>query len=238
MIENIFFLYFSIFYSRLFLIYIYIYTFSMISIQKALKNIIGDSPFLEDGIYHWYINFSSFADYILPRVEQITKKKVTVSSIKMGLTEYSRNSHKSIQYKRFSIEDFYIKKNIKVIYMDKNSETTRLIHNIYGESFSTESYLAVISWWREIWVIYDAKLAAQIEWHISPKYRKLELEKLSAIGIYLDDDAINQSGILYTTTKKLNFSNINIIELVSNFTEVAFIIQKKDLKKSLEVLLV
>jgi hypothetical protein len=55
----------------------------MISIQEALKKIISDSPFLEDGIYNSYINFSSFAEYIQPRVEQITKKKVTVSSIKM-----------------------------------------------------------------------------------------------------------------------------------------------------------
>jgi hypothetical protein len=55
----------------------------MISIQDALTQIIADSPFWEDGLYHGYINFSSFASYIQPRVEQITQKNVTLSSIKM-----------------------------------------------------------------------------------------------------------------------------------------------------------
>ena len=68
----------------------------MISINQALKEIISDSPFLEDGIYNWYINFSSFANYIRPRIEQITKKKVTISSIKMWLTKYSKETQKII----------------------------------------------------------------------------------------------------------------------------------------------
>jgi hypothetical protein len=43
--------------------------------------------------------------------------------------------------------------------------------------------------------------------------------------------------LIYTLTKKLNFNNINLLELISNFTEVAFLVEKKDLKKSLEVLI-
>lgn len=209
----------------------------MISIQQALEEVIADSPFLEDGMYHWYINFSSFASYIQPRIEKITKKKVTVSSIKMWLTKYSQEKQKSIAYKKFSIEDFYIKKHIKIIYMDKTSETLELIKTIYSHEFSKENYLAIISWWREIWVIYDAKLADIIENHIDKKHRKLELEDLSTIWIYLDENCINEAWTIYTLTKKLNFSNINTVELVSNYTEIAFIVEQKNLKKSLEVLM-
>ena len=210
----------------------------MISISQALEEIIADSPYIEDGMYHWYINFSSFASYIQPRIEQITKKKVTLSSIKMWLSKYSHEKQKAISYKTFNIEDFYIKKHIKIIYMDKTDETLQLIQKLYWSNFSKDDYLAIISGWREIWIIYDTKLSQAIEDHIDPIYRKLELSELSAIGIYLDDNAINETGILYTLTKKLNFSNINAIELVSNCSEVAFIIDQKNLKKALEVLLI
>ena len=210
----------------------------MISINQALEEIIADSPFIEDGMYHGYINFSSFASYIQPRIEQITKKKVTLSSIKMWLTKYSHERQKAISYKKFNIEDFYIKKHIKIIYMNKTDETLQLIQKLYWSNFSKDDYLAIISGWREIWIIYDTKLSQAIEDHIHPVHRKLELSELSAIGIYLDDNAINETGILYTLTKKLNFSNINAIELVSNCSEVAFIIDQKNLKKALEVLLV
>ena len=161
----------------------------MISIQQALEEVIADSPFLEDGMYHWYINFSSFASYIQPRIERITKKKVTVSSIKMWLTKYSQDKQKSITYKKFSIEDFYIKKHIKIIYMDKNLTTLEYIKNIHSEELPKENYLAIISGWREIWVIYDEKLSHIIEENIDLQSRKVELTGLSVIGIYMHDGA-------------------------------------------------
>jgi len=207
----------------------------MISIQQALKEIISDSPFLEDWIYNWYINFSSFASYIKPRIEQITKKKVTISSIKMWLTKYSKETHKSIKYKKFNTWDFYVKKDIEIIYMDKNSETLDLIKNIPNNK---ENYLAIISWWREISVIYDKKISDVINSRILEKYIKLKVKNLSIIWMYFEEDSINENWLIYTLVKKLNFNNINLLELVSNFTEVAFLVQKKDLKKSLEVLLI
>ena len=210
----------------------------MISINKALDEIISDSPFLEDWIYNWYINFSSFASYIKPRIEQITKKKVTISSIKMGLTKYSREKQKSITYKNFNTGDFYVKKNIEIIYMNKNEQTLELIKNIHNKNFDRENYLAIISWGREISVIYDLKISEEINKQIPEKNIKLKIKELSIIWMYFEEDNINENWLIYTLVKKLNFNNINMLELVSNFTEVAFIVNKKDLKKSLEVLLV
>ncbi len=210
----------------------------MISISQALKQIISDSPFLEDGIYNSYINFSSFAEYIKPRIEQITKKKVTTSSIKMWLTNYAKNSRKIVKYQNFNTWDFYVKKNIEIIYMNKNFETIKIIRKIQNQDFDRENYLAIISWWREISVIYDERIKENINSKIPEKYKRKKIENLSIIWMYFDEDNINENWLIYTLTKKLNFNNINLLELVSNFTEVAFLIQKKDLKKSLEILMV
>jgi hypothetical protein len=38
-----------------------------------------------------------------------------------------------------------VKKNIEIIYMDKNSETLELIKNIHNNNFDRENYLAIIS---------------------------------------------------------------------------------------------
>lgn len=210
----------------------------MISINQALKEIISDSPFLEDWIYNWYINFSSFANYVKPRIEQITKKKVTISSIKMWLTKYSKGTQKNIKYKKFNTWDFYVKKNIEIIYMDKNSETLELIKNIFNNNFDKESYLSIISGGREISIIYDYKISEEINSYILEKNIKLKVKDLSIIWMYFEEDNINENWLIYTLVKKLNFNNINLVEIISNFTEVAFLVNKKDLKKSFEVLLV
>ncbi len=210
----------------------------MISIQQALKEIISDSPFLEDWFYNGYINFSSFAEYIKPRIEQITKKKVTISSIKMWLTNYAKNARKTIKYKKYDSWDFYVKKNIEIIYLNKNNETLKIIKKIQENNFDRENYLAIISWWREISIIYDEKIWENIKNNIPENFIRKKLENLSLIWIYFDEDNINQNWLIYNLTKKLNFNNINLLELVSNFTEIAFLVEKKDLKKSLEVLMI
>jgi hypothetical protein len=50
----------------------------MISIKECVDVIVSDNLFLEDSLYNEYLNLSSFALYILPRVEQMTKKEVTI----------------------------------------------------------------------------------------------------------------------------------------------------------------
>jgi hypothetical protein len=156
----------------------------------------------------------------------------------MWLTKYSKNSQKIISYKKFDSWDFYVKKEIEIIYLNKNSETIKLIKNIFEENFWKENYLAIISWWREISVIYDEKIKEKINSKIPKNFIRKKIKNLSLIWMYFDEDNINQNWLIYQLTKKLNFNNINLLELVSNFTEVAFLIEKKDLKKSLEVLLV
>jgi hypothetical protein len=117
----------------------------MISISKALEHIISESPFLEDALYHEYLNLSSFASYIKPRIEQITKKQVTLGSIKMSLSRYSIKQQKNITFKRFAIEDFFIKKNIHTLYMDKNPTNLQLIAELHLEQANTTHYMAHIS---------------------------------------------------------------------------------------------
>jgi hypothetical protein len=50
----------------------------MISINNAITKLINESPFLEDGLYHEYINLTSLSQYIKPQIESITKKEVTI----------------------------------------------------------------------------------------------------------------------------------------------------------------
>jgi aspartokinase len=155
----------------------------------------------------------------------------------MWLTKYSQKVHKSLVYKRFCVDDFYVKKDISIIYMEKNSHTLSLIQQIYRDNFSTDHYIITIHWEREIGIIYDNKIAEKIDWIIPVSVRKMFLQNFSAVWIYLPEDSINEIWVIYTLSKRLNFNNINIVEMVSNYTEITFIINKSELKKSLEVLI-
>lgn len=210
----------------------------MISIQNALEKIIWESPYLEDGFYNWYINFSSFANYIKPRIEQITKKSISIDSIKMWLTKFSKNHQKNVAYTKFETGDFYVKKNIEIIYLEKNKTSENILKNLSFLLFNNDTFLTIISWEKDISIIYDAKIKEKISEIIPKNNIKKSLENLSIIWIYLNENFINQNWIIYNLTKKISINNINILEIISTYSEVNFLINKKDFKKSLEILVI
>ncbi|MBB1553876.1 hypothetical protein HG442_000505 [Candidatus Gracilibacteria bacterium] len=56
--------------------------------------------------------------------------------------------------------------------------------------------------------------------------------------MFLKEHQLNDVGIIYTLTKKIQFSNINIVEVASSFNEVHIIIKSEDLKNVIEALII
>nr|MDD3720565.1 hypothetical protein [Candidatus Gracilibacteria bacterium] len=202
----------------------------MISINTALDKIINESPFLEEGLYHEYINLTSFSEYIKPKIELITKKEVSIGAIKMALSRYIKNKQKIITYKRFDLNDFFIKKHINIIYTKNNIET----FNITNINKSNEDFITIIQGINNCSIVFNDNLKEKIEKIINKKDIILKLNNLSLIGINLDENRVNEIGIVYTITKKINFSNINIIEIITSLKEIHFLVKDEDLKKTIE----
>ena len=66
---------------------------------------------------------------------------------------------------------------------------------------------------------------------------KFKISELWAIWIHLDEELLKTTWVIYNLTKKLAFYNINIVNILSTYTEIVFIIDEKDLKKAFEVLI-
>lgn len=211
----------------------------MISINKALEKIINDSPFLEDWLYNEYINLTSLSSYIKPKIELLTKKEVTIWAIKMALSRFIKEKQRTIKYRVFNTNDFFIKKTIGIIYIEKNNETINIIKDINSLwILKDDDYLTIIQWWKNISIIYNENIKNTIENMVWQKYIELKINDLSLIWVYFDVSNINEIWLLYTLTKKINFNNINIIELISSYKEIHFIVKNEDLKKTINALII
>lgn len=202
----------------------------MISINTALDKIINESPFLEEWLYNEYINLTSFSEYIKPKIELITKKEVSIWAIKMALSRFIKNKQKIITYKRFDLSDFFIKKHINIIYT-KNNYAAFEIANIKKLN---DDFITIIQWINNCSIVFNDNLKEKIEEKINKKDIILKLDNLSLIWINLDENRINEIWIVYTITKKINFSNINIVEIITSLKEIHFLVKEEDLKKTIE----
>ena len=210
----------------------------MISIKECVDVIVSDNLFLEDSLYNEYLNLSSFALYILPRVEQMTKKEVTIWSIKIALSRISKEKQKSIPYKRICSDNIFVKKNISLISLNNTINSNKLIRKLHSINlWEDKNYFWVIQWVNEIDIIYSKNLKSWIDDILCNHNIKLKIDNLWAIWIHLDEELLNTMWVIYNLTKKLAFYNINIVNILSTYTEIVFVIKEKDIKKAFEVLM-
>ena len=211
----------------------------MISIKNCVDKIVSDNLFLEDSLYNDYLNLSSFALYILPRIKQMTKKEVTIWSIKVALSRIAKEKQKSIKYQKIDYDNIFIKKNISVISLNNSDRSINSIKKVQLLNLWTDkNYFWVIQWITETDIVYSKNLKAWVEKLINKCDIKLKLGDLWAIWIHLDEELFDSIWVIYNFTKKLAFYNINIINILSTYTEIVFIVNEKDLKKAFEVLVI
>ena len=210
----------------------------MISIKECVDVIVSDNLFLEDSLYNEYLNLSSFALYILPRIEQMTKKEVTIWSIKIALSRIAKEKQNSIPYRKICSDNIFIKKNISLISLNNTINSNKLIRKLHSINlWEDKNYFWVIQWVNEIDIIYSKNLKSWIDDILCNHNIKLKIDNLWAIWIHLDEELLNTMWVIYNLTKKLAFYNINIVNILSTYTEIVFVIKEKDIKKAFEVLM-
>ncbi len=201
----------------------------MITLKEALTQVIKENNFIEDALYNDYLNLTWFAIYIKPYIDNKLQKQISISSIKMALSRYSYGWVASRKQKILLPKDFYIKDNISIFYIENNCKNYQKILALYEKLEKQNSYFSFINWSREISVITNI---------CNPDIKdyKLKLENLVIIWVYLPEDFLYQKWMFYHITKQLLFHNINIVEIVSTYTEISVIIDKKDLKTAFNAL--
>ncbi len=208
----------------------------MLKIKDAIDTIIGNNAFLEDALFNSYLNISSFSEFIKPQVELLTKKEVTVASIKMTLSRISIQGKKKKEYK-LQADTFFLRKNITIMTIEKDPENHAFIHKIYEnvEKFPSE-YIAVIEWGGEIDIVFSKGLSNIIRTIIPDEKIKIQIIDVSLIGASLNKEAIHNPWLFYTLSKKLFFFDINILQVISTYREIGIIVKSEDTKRAFEIL--
>lgn len=210
----------------------------MKSIKTCIEEIVIENSFLEDALYYNYLNLSSFAEYIKPKLEKDLQKEVTVWAIKIALSRIAKEKQKSIENLVFKPNNFYVKKWIEIINIWYNSDIIEKITQILNKKVDKkEYYFSIIQWNSEINIIFCEEIKDIIYKIIKEEKINISIKNLWAIWINLNEKMLETKGMFYTITKKLAFAWINVLEIVSTYKEIMIFVDEKDIKNSLNVLI-
>lgn len=210
----------------------------MISISDALEEIIGNYPFIEEGLAKGIINYSAFAREIRPQIEKKLYKSIKEGAIVMALKRLSDSldkKRKNIQ--KLNLTNLTVRSNLTE-FTFLNSEALpdkqRGLFNQLAEK--KDIFCAVSQGVRETTFIASLEASQMIERIFSSEILVAKIENLSSIAIHLPKEVVYIPGVYYQILKVLAWENINVIEVLSTYTELTVIVESKNVDQAFSAL--
>ena len=212
----------------------------MITINELLEQIILRTPFLEEGLSQGIINLSALSRKIRPQIEKKLLKPVSESAILMALKRLlpdiiSKSENMDINLKagditvRSGLTEFTYSKSGTLI-----ENKMRLLDEIKS---SGDFFVTITQGVHETTMIVNSSLKKRLEEIFRGETLIKKIDDLAAITIRLTGDMVYLPGVHYNILKQLAWHNINVIEVVSTYTEFNIILQKKEVDTSFSILL-
>ena len=183
------------------------------------------------------MNLSAYANKIQPIVSEKTYKPVSKGAIVTALSRMRDELGKVPPLRPIvKIEDMSIKSPLIEISFEKTTKFVELTSQLDSKLLLQSNFYTITYGVSEITLILSENLEKQILNHFKIKPKGV-YKKLVAITVrFVEQEYIEVPNMIYTLVSALASKRINIIEIVSTFTEISFIVREKDMKDTIEVL--
>lgn len=212
----------------------------MTSIQKIVNDLIQQQPFIEEALAQGLINHNELGRKLKPQVELNLKKEVNETAVSMAVRRYSRQITEEVQIKnKIELEDadIIIRQGLFEFTVHKTPETIKILRRIHDIiELSPRDFLTITHGMYEITIVTNQRFRPELEILFDESVRKKIIDHLSALSIKLPDDAIEGVGLYYIITKALAWNNVNIVEIISTWSELTLIIEDDKISLSHEVI--
>jgi aspartokinase len=211
----------------------------MITIPEIVEQIISGSPFLEDALGEGIINYSSLARKIKPEVERRLLKDVQLGAILMAIRRMSKKFKPGSSLKKIihSNNDLIVRSNLFELVIPNTEFTIQIHEQLINLAEKEEQYFMTITEGVfETTIIASNDLYDQVKKIIPHEKITTELTHLSSITIHLPTSNVYSPGLYYFFLKALAWEGINVIEVVSTYTELTIVLDNKDVDRAFSVL--
>lgn len=210
----------------------------MITVPEATQIIIKRSRYLSEAISKDIINHSSLARYIKPEIEEMLIKKVSLSSIIMALKRLQKELKPHSSYKNIfkSAPTMLLRSNLVELNIGNSESLKNKYEKILSLNDSNRYLLLLSKNANETTIIISNNLYVDTKNILKEETIISEFKNLSSISTQLPKDAIKSPGVFYFFLKSLAWEGINILEIISSYSEFTLIFEDKEVNKAFSIL--
>jgi hypothetical protein len=212
----------------------------MITVSETIREIVSETPFLEEGLARGIINLSALARELQPSLKARLLKPVSESAILMAFKRYSARLDKRATLSgriMRPLSDLAIRSNLtEFCYAHTPSLLQKLPSLLQAINRRSDRFLTYTQGIFEVNLIVNAQLERAVESCFKRERLISKLTNLSAVTLQLPKTVVQTPGVHYHILKKLAWANINVIEEVSTFSEFTIIFEKSQVDRAFSIL--
>lgn len=210
----------------------------MLKIVDVVRDILYSSEPELTILSRHLLNLSAYAKRIQPEVERRTHKKVQVGSIVVALSRISQElTDEDPLLPEIKLYGIAVKSNLAEITYNKTpSNKLRAQKLVVDKELSQAEFLTVTYGASEISVFAPMILIPSINKAFKPDKPKLLLDNLAALTVQFGDHYIDTPNMYFALLRSVAVRRINIVELISTFTELTFLVRQSDLNELFQIM--
>lgn len=206
----------------------------MIKIAQVTLEILNSDEIAQESLSRGVLNLTAYAKKIKPLIEKRLYKPVRIGSIVTSLSRIAANTEVTSLKVPVRIEDMSIKSPLCELSYERNNKITKGIADLVIK-YSGQGFFTSTQGIGEITII-----ASQIFKDEIIKVLGVPTigyyDNLSAITVrFIEKDYIEVPNMIYTMVSALAVKHINLIEIVSTFTEISFIVSQQDIRSVVDI---
>lgn len=203
----------------------------MIKVTDIVKEILFSSAPEFTAFSRGLLNLSAYAKRIKPEVERRAMKPVQTGTIVVALSRLSATlATENPLLPNIELNAISVKSNLVEIAFNKTSDNKLRTQKLYNsKEILSADFLTVTYGASEISIFAEMALAQSIKKTFRPDLPKYLQDNLAALTVQFSEKYVDIPNFYFAIFQAIAVRKINIVDVVSTFTEFTFLVNQKDL---------
>ncbi len=201
---------------------------------------ILESPFLEDALRSGILNLSALARLLKPSVERELMKQVSASAVMMALKRIGPTIAGRMPAREAAAEqrgEISVRSDlVELTFRRSDTIWERQKRLLQRVEQAHEAFLTYTQGMHEAMFILSAALEPKVLETLRGEKLIWRQRDLSAVVMRLSPATVRTPGVYYSILKRLAWSNLNVVEVVSTYREFTIVVGSDDVDRAFSAL--
>lgn len=209
----------------------------MLKVTDAVRAIVQKSPRAYLMLRQGHLNLSSFAKAILKDVESQTKKGVRRNTIVAALARLRKETQKDkILFPKVILDDIAAKAGLMEISFEKTKDALTSLQLFSRKKAESSEFFMITQGIAEITLIVPQHWEGSIRSAFVKMKPKIAVHNLASLTIRFNERYMTEPNTFYALLEMFVMERMPIVEMVSTFTEITFILEERHIERAFSIL--